>query len=160
MTGFCFPQPDLRPVGEGRYILLGGYRYVWSDRGLDKKIVVPVGLETDGASVPRLLWTITGLTPDGPIRAAALVHDFLYRHGGKLPEGALLGRNPSGAFIPLDHYEFTRAEADGLFHQIMLQSGISARKAWLAWAGVRMGGWTAWGKNHRQTRLAAHGERA
>lgn len=43
------------------------------------QIVVPKGFETDGASVPRLFWNI--ITPFGPIRYEAILHDFGYQYG-------------------------------------------------------------------------------
>jgi hypothetical protein len=37
---------------------------------------VPAGAVTDGASIPRLLWTIAGGPFEGKYRAAAVVHDY------------------------------------------------------------------------------------
>ena len=48
------------------------------------RISIKKGFTHDGASVPRLLWSITGIRPDGPIRAGALVHDWIYIHAGRL----------------------------------------------------------------------------
>ena len=42
-------------------------------------ITVPAGTETDGASVPRLFWTI--FDPWGEYFGAAVIHDFLYSPG-------------------------------------------------------------------------------
>ena len=36
----------------------------------------PVGYETNGASIPRILWSIAGSPFDGPYRRAAVIHDW------------------------------------------------------------------------------------
>ena len=43
--------------------------------------VVPAGFETDGASVPRLLWAV--FSPAGVLFQAAIVHDYLYNNAIK-----------------------------------------------------------------------------
>lgn len=40
-------------------------------------IVVPVGFDTDFASIPRVFWAL--LPPTGRYGKAAVVHDYLYR---------------------------------------------------------------------------------
>lgn len=101
------------------YELVDPYVYEDAD-GIS--ILVPSGFRHDGASVPRLAYTISGLTPDGLIRAAALVHDFLYRFKGRVE--------------PIS----TRRQADALFVKIMRASGIRETQIWLAWLAVRIGG--------------------
>ena len=39
--------------------------------GVRRRILIPKGFVYDGASVPRLVWTLSGILPDGLIRAAA-----------------------------------------------------------------------------------------
>jgi hypothetical protein len=39
--------------------------------------VVPTGFVTDGASIPRIFWTLVGAPYEGAYREAAVVHDFL-----------------------------------------------------------------------------------
>ena len=70
--------PVLLGSGEEGYKLVETYSYSWTmpDR-LRRAITIPKGFTYDGASVPRLVWTLSGITPDGLIRAAALVHDFI-----------------------------------------------------------------------------------
>jgi uncharacterized protein DUF1353 len=43
--------------------------------------IVTAGFETDGASVPRLLWTV--FSPAGVLFQAAVLHDYLYSHAIK-----------------------------------------------------------------------------
>ncbi len=66
-------------------------------------IVVPSGFETDFASIPRPIWNL--LPPTGKYGKAAVVHDYLYVMGGKIPE--VPGR------------VFTKKEADRMFLDAM-----------------------------------------
>lgn len=81
---------------------------------------VPEGFNTDGASIPPLLWPVIG-SPFRPrfVRAAVL-HDWLYRTG-----------------------THTRSEADKIFREVLWNDGVGWR-AWVMWAGVRLGGWLFW----------------
>jgi len=40
--------------------------------------IIPKGFETDGASVPRLLWPV--FSPSGVLFEAAVLHDYLYKN--------------------------------------------------------------------------------
>ena len=85
-------------------------------------VTVPVGFVTDMASVPRLLWWL--FPPFGRYLTAAVVHDYLYQHGSTLG--------------------YTRAQADWLFLQIMVEDGVALWRAWLMYRAVRCFGWRAW----------------
>ena len=85
-----FPQPTTYPLGNGRFRLTAPYTYCFEDiSGWIMKVTAPTGFIFDMASIPRPLWSILGITPDGLHRAAALVHDFLTYYAGKLPFGAV-----------------------------------------------------------------------
>jgi hypothetical protein len=48
-------------------------------------VLIPAGFRFDGASIPRICWTILGLHPWHPkVRKAALFHDYLYSKGYKV----------------------------------------------------------------------------
>lgn len=66
-------------------------------------VEVPLGFETDGASVPKVLWWI--LPPFGKYGQAAVVHDKLYRDGILLVDGKPV--------------HVTRARADAIFLEAM-----------------------------------------
>lgn len=66
-------------------------------------VEVPLGFETDGASVPKVLWWI--LPPFGKYGQAAVVHDKLYRDGILLVDGKPV--------------RVTRAKADAIFLEAM-----------------------------------------
>ena len=115
-------MPDLRPIKRGRYKLHGNYTVKVIDE--DKFIyyvTVPDGFVNDGASVPRIFWTISGLTRDGLIRAGALIHDWLYRRNGKL-----------------ETLTISRKDSDKIFYDLMRAAGISGYRAWIAYKAVRV----------------------
>lgn len=66
---------DLRTLKNGNVKLIKEVRvrictYGWT-------VVVPVGFESDGASVPRIMWPIIGPPMRGRYLTAAIVHDYL-----------------------------------------------------------------------------------
>jgi hypothetical protein len=117
---------QLRPVaGEKRRWELTE-RLIYSDP-VEGVIRIAPGASTDGASIPRLLWTLVGAPlADTRVCPAAVVHDQLYCTLG------LGGR-------------LTRARADALFYRALRANGVSRLKACLYYLGVRLGGWVGWG---------------
>ncbi|MGI8885796.1 MAG: DUF1353 domain-containing protein [Gaiellaceae bacterium] len=121
------PAPSVTYLGDGRWRL--EQAYVQRDR--DTTITAPAGFEFDLSSVPRIFWSL--IAPFELSIAAPLLHDFLYRHGGKLPAGAV---SPPRAY--------TRAEADRMFREIMRAEGVSAWRRALGYATTRVFGRSAW----------------
>lgn len=138
-------QPDLRPwVTEGQYRLYAPYTYEWhGEDGILRAITIPTGFLCDLASVPRWLWTITGITPSGLIEAAALLHDFIYRNKGKLPRYSY-GMLKDGVWVDLYGAKWGRIDGDKLFARVMREAGVSKSKRRAAYLGVRAGGWASW----------------
>jgi hypothetical protein len=95
----------------------------------------------DGASIWRVFWTLAGVRLGGRIRAAAVVHDWIYRWNGA---PALCGT------------WFTRRRADKLFRRIMREAGMERRRIWLCYWAVRLGGWHAWNKWQRVINETRH----
>jgi len=87
--------------------------FVYQDEG--GSFEVPAGFETDFASVPRLPIIFDLVGEYG--HAAATLHDYLYRT----------------KVVPRD-------EADALFYRALRKTGIAKWRAWIMWAGVRIGG--------------------
>lgn len=88
----------------------------------DRLIVVPIGYLSDLASVPRLARRIVDpQTP--PARRPSVVHDYIYTH--------------------LTH-KFTKAQADRIFYDALLEEGMPKSLAWLMWKAVSLGGRGAW----------------
>lgn len=93
------------------WILVRDLTYV----GKHETFVVPAGLTTDFASVPRpFVWL---LPPYGAYTKAAVLHDYLCR-----PEAAI-----------------SRADADGLFRRAMRELDVPVVRRWMMWAAVRLG---------------------
>jgi len=157
-----FDQPPLEPVrftnGREGFRLEAPWSYTWSippglEAGaLERQLRIPggargTGFLFDGASVPRLLWTCTGITPAGLISAAALIHDALYRRRGQLPYGWLYER-PAGVqgwcAVDVRKARYTRKTADKLFARIMREAGVARAQRRRAYWGVRVAGWWAW----------------
>lgn len=76
---------------------------------------VPTGFVTDLASVPRI--PIAYLLAGGTSNEASVVHDFIY------------STHP----VPRD-------TADAVLKEASLLTGVPKWRAWLMWAGVRIGG--------------------
>ncbi|SDQ79958.1 Protein of unknown function [Pseudomonas lundensis] len=83
-------------------------------------ITVPQGFQTDFASIKVLhnafLFVLFALVA-GYGNYAATVHDWLYEHGS-----------------------LTRKEADAVLYRALRAEGVARWRAWLMWAGVRIGG--------------------
>lgn len=108
-----FPTPlQVELQTDHTWRLLAPFSYLDPDHG---RIDVPAGFETDFASVPRLPWLFVLFGDVG--HAAAVIHDRLYSAG-------LLSRSAS----------------DRVLLNALRSSGVSRWRAWLMWAGVRVGG--------------------
>ena len=86
----------------------------------ERVITVPAGFTTDFASIKVLhnafLFVLFALV-SGYGNYAATVHDWLYEHGS-----------------------LTRNEADAVLYRALRAEGVARWRAWLMWAGVRIGG--------------------
>lgn len=101
--------------------LIAPFHYVTQ---LGYTICVPAGFITDFASVPQSLWNI--LPPDGPYGKAAVVHDYLYRTGGKVDV------SPA--------YAFTKAESDTIFLEAMAELGVAWWRRQIMYRAVQLFG--------------------
>jgi hypothetical protein len=91
---------------------------------LGYRITVMKGLEFDGASIPKMFWSIIGSPFTGKYTRSALVHDALYMSES-----------------------LTRKEADSVFLGLMKQDGVSLLKRNVMWGAVRIGGYFVWKKH-------------
>jgi len=80
-------------------------------RGPLIEVTIPKGFRHDGASIPRLLWSL--MPRVGRWSRAALVHDYLYA-------------NAIG----------TKKIADAVFHDILKFDKVSAITSWTMWKAV------------------------
>ena len=98
----------------------------WVSPPLNGKVIrIKPPYTTDGASIPRIAWTLIGSPMDVPLLGPALCHDALY----------------SAELVP-DH-----SAADWMFLQFMQMAGIGWIKRNLVWSAVRTFGWTVWNKH-------------
>lgn len=108
------------PNNNGDIIRLLEDLEIWGQEWL---LVVPAGFESDGASVPRFLWSIVSPVIDHRTIRAALAHDYIYRE------------HPVG---------WSRKLADELFYRLCREDGLSMIKSTLAYHGIRIFGGNAW----------------
>jgi hypothetical protein len=119
MPKFLTPL-SITPIGPGHWQVNADLKFEITEGSV---ICVPPGFVTDGASVPRPLWWL--YPPfEGDYDAAAVLHDFLYRHPGA----------------------FTRAQVDAIFLLAMSLTHTPARKRFTIFYAVRAGGWKPWNR--------------
>ncbi|MCU7845304.1 MAG: DUF1353 domain-containing protein [Candidatus Thiodiazotropha sp. (ex Monitilora ramsayi)] len=92
------------------------------------RITVLPGMETDGASIPRLFWRLIGGPFTGRYVGAALIHDGLY----------------ASELLP-------REVADNIFKAAMLSLNVPAWKASIMFWAVRMGGGGVWKRHTKES---------
>ena len=86
-------------------------------------LTVPVGFESDGASVPRIFWPLVFPRDDLAAMYGAIVHDYIYRV------------HPKG---------WSRRDADESFQYLLERGDVPPFRAQLAYWGVRFFGGLAW----------------
>lgn len=83
----------------------------------EKTWEVPADARVDGASIPRLLWTIIGGPFEGRYRNASIIHDWY-----------------------CDRRTRPWERVHEIFYEAMLTSGVSATQARILYTGVLLGG--------------------
>lgn len=93
---------------------------------------LPLGVVSDGASIPPPAWPIIG-HPMGPYAREAFMHDDAYNRG-----------------------DIPKEEADELFYEaLLLNPNVDDHDAWLMYEAVKEFGWDAWNAyRERDRRLA------
>lgn len=138
-----FRQPAITPISDNLYRLDGNYIYEWTIAGIRRRMIVTKGFVFDGASVPRLAWTISGIVPDGLHRAGVLMHDWLYRDRGRIPPGTYLHYVEPDGWMPLLAH-WSRKDADRMLGRLMKEAGVSRRRRFAIYWGARLFGWFYW----------------
>lgn len=90
---------------------------------IKQRFVVPAGFVCDGASIPRILWSLIGHPFDRRWQEASVLHDWFYR---------------------TTEHRVSRRMADKIFYDSLRDGGLRFTKALLMYLGVRLGGWIAW----------------
>jgi hypothetical protein len=121
------------PLADGNtWVLMREFGYDVGAEGSNDQINVPVGFQTDFASIPRPFWAI--LPKWGKYGNAAVIHDWLYWSQGR-----------------------PRRTADGVLLEAMGVLGVRAIVRYVIYGAVRLFGWLAWLRN--QADRASHYDR-
>jgi len=141
---FFYRPPDITILNDSQFRLQQPLRYQWTESSGTYLITVPSWYVTDGASVPRVCWTLTGLLPTGVHFGAAVVHDYLYQRRGLLTDYELVMWN--GDTWSQCYRHFSRDNCDNLFKRIMQDAGETPWKATAMFWAVRLFGGAAWAR--------------
>lgn len=101
-----------------------------------KQLVIHFGFRFS-ASIPWPFWIF--LKPTGSLLIPGLIHDYLYKY------------NP---FRTSDRKPWTRQHCDKTFWETAERKKHRLIMHWLAYAGVRLGGWKAWGEYRKNLKAA------
>lgn len=145
-------------VDHYRYELADDWYYSWEvtegDYTYYHDIAIYQGTKTDGNSVPRIAWTISGILPDGLNRAAGLVHDIGYRYQGDLDNKInsshtmyVVHKDSPNIKKQVSPTKFTRKQMDKLYARLLREAGEPEKKRRKAYKWVRLLGWYAWLKD-------------
>lgn len=112
-------------IGSKEWKLMDDFEYHVGFASSLEVIVIPTGFETDFASIPKVFHSF--INPAGKVRAAALVHDYLYSKRGVLP-----------------HKTYTRKECDEIFLELMQVVGVAYWKSLTMYYAVWLFGKSSW----------------
>ena len=121
-------------IGKKRWCVSRTFKYYIGYEGSNNVIIVPKGFITDGASIPRIFWTIVG-HPFSEFAQAAVLHDFLY-----------------------DRRIYTRKRSDEIFYEAMGVLKVSKWKRMVMYQAVRRFGWMPW-LHHIKAQLKKRSEK-
>jgi hypothetical protein len=93
------------------------------------KICVSAGLWTDGASIPKILWSFIGSPLTGRYVRGAIVHDALY-----------------------SAQPISRKECDLVLLELMEQDNVPRWKRLSMYYAVKLFGWSHWNKRNNDTK--------
>lgn len=102
-------------------------RYVTTIPGVLHVVEIPAGYRFDGASIPRLAWSIIGAPFEPDFCLAACVHDWYCEHS-----------HESGDYQ-------ARVIGDAVFLALLKQAGVPRRRRVLMYMAVRLNSWWFYG---------------
>ena len=119
MTDF-FPLPlKGKYIGKGVWEILEPFEYHSKKYGVTR---VPAGFTSDGASFPKIVYSIMGSPWGGKYGRPSVIHDFLY------------------------FKKYNRKKADKIFLEAMQKCGVSFWKRRIMYRMLRLFGWLSWRK--------------
>lgn len=130
---------------EEDFIFLDSFGRVW---------IAPMGLVYDGASNPRIFWTLTGHPLESRHIPPGAIHDQTYQTGFRLTiDPEILALVILGELSPAEicalprvevHVERDEADFFGLYEPLLATPGNSFAHARVFYRAVRLGGFFAW----------------
>ena len=105
-----------------------------------KYITVPYGFISDGASIPKFVWSIVGSPWTGRYVQAAVVHDVLYHN-----IGYFVCYHNHNRYI----FNLTQKQSDNILLHGCKILGVPTWKRYVIYYGLRVGGWVSW-KQHQK----------
>lgn len=127
------PLELLQPMGMREMVLARP----WGVRVGDRFYVVPAGMETDGASIPRLFWRLLDPPMFSRLFPGAVLHDGAYG-------GLLRCYTTQRDWIPV-----SRRDADRLIVLVGCWNGYAAWKGACVYRALRACGGPAWRRGHK-----------
>jgi Protein of unknown function (DUF1353) len=116
------------PLADGNtWVLMREFGYDVGAEGSVDRINVPIGFETDFASIPRLFWIV--LPKWGKYGNAAVIHDWLYWSQQR-----------------------SRAASDAVLLEAMGVLEVGTLVQFVIYHAVRLFGWLAWLRNQADAR--------
>jgi len=136
-------QPIDQQIGKRAKKVTEVWKCWWCYRGKTRIMTVVAAYLYDGGSIPRIAWSILGITPSGPGDGGFLPHDVLFRAmGGKKPKAykgcTVTNENGNAVCVP-------RVEADWVMYEGLRRGGIAKHRCRIAHAFVRTFGRWHWG---------------
>ena len=114
------------PLADGKtWVIRQKFTYYVGEEDSDEKIVVPVGFQTDFASVPRPFWTLVPRW--GKHGKAAIVHDYCYWE-----------------------QSYTRKRSDEIFREAMGVLKVASWTTFVMYWAVRLLAGGAWRGNQKR----------
>lgn len=110
--GIAYSPYATKALGKQLWVVKKTFSY-YLDNEQNRRVVVPEGYLTDGASVPRPFWSI--VPPWGDYGQAAVMHDWLCEY-------LRVWDTREGRWIKI-----TRDECDSIFNEAMKTLGVSDR---------------------------------
>lgn len=110
--------------------------HAWGVRVHETRYIVPAGMTTDGASIPRFFWRVIDPPMYSLLFVGAVIHDACYG-------GIVRCSSAARDWIPVE-----KREADELLRLLGVWNGFPEWKAAVAWRAVHHFGGGPWERGH------------
>jgi len=130
------PQPVITPITKKLVKLEEPCHCIIEHEGKEYTFHARPGFVWDKASIPRIAWTLLGVTPGGMMLCVSLWHDTLYMSKGNRK------RVP---YITLEG-QYSRKESDKLLELLAVYHTYHTKRAKFMYFCLRIGGRRHWGR--------------